>query len=78
MSKTRIVLVSNGVKEMLKSKQIEEFCLEQAKQIQQRAGEGYGIDTHVGKTRVNASVFPNTAKSIRNEKENNILLKSLR
>lgn len=55
------------------------ICLEHAEAIRSAAGgTGYVVDSHVGKSRVNASVRANTVESIKDNYENNTLLKSLR
>lgn len=56
-----------------------DICLEHANATCESAGgEGYEVTTHTGKNRVNASVRANTVKTIKDNYENNTLLKSLR
>lgn len=74
----RIVLNKKSVKELLKSQEMLDICLEHANATAETAGSGYEVTTHIGKTRVNASVRANTVESIKDNYENNTLLKSLR
>lgn len=76
--KHEIVLNSAGVREMLQSPEMQSLLLERANEIAARAGEGYTTDVFVGKTRANASVFANTEEAMRDNMENNTLLKALR
>lgn len=79
MSRTRIVLNKKNVKELLKSQEMMNICLEHAEATRSAAGGiGYVVDSHVGKSRVNASVRANTVESIKDNYKNNTLLKNLR
>lgn len=79
MAKTRIVLNKSGVREMLRSNEMMNICLEHANATMEAAGgEGYEVTSYTGKNRVNASVRANTVKTIKDNLENNTLLKSLR
>ena len=75
--KFHIELNSDGVKELLKSPEMAAICKEHAKAIANRAGNGYGISTRTGVTRVNASVMPETAEAARDNMKNNTLLKAV-
>lgn len=78
MSKNvEIVLNSAGIRELLKSAEIEAVCRDQAEAVANRAGAGYKVDTHVGKTRVNAMVSTDTKEAYRDNLKNNTLLKAL-
>lgn len=78
MAKLKITLNSSGIRALLKSNEIVGACQEKAKQIAKAAGSGYSTDTHIGVTRGNASVFPETEAAIRDNYKNNTLLKSMR
>ena len=78
MSNVKIVLNSKGVKELLKSQEMEEACMEHANKILSKVGEGYSATTHAGKNRVNVSVGTETYEAMKDNYENNTLLKSLR
>ena len=78
MSKrVEIELISAGVRELLQSDEIREYCEELAQGVASRAGDGYEIDSMVGKTRANASVYAATKEANRDNLENNTLLKAL-
>ena len=76
-NKVRIELNSAGIVELLKSSEIESCCNEIAQGVAARAGDGYEVNTHVGKKRVNAEVKAETPKARRDNLKNNTLLKAL-
>lgn len=77
MSKVEIELNSAGIRELLKSAEIQGYCEELARGVASRAGDGYEVDTMVGKTRVNASVYAATKEANKDNLKNNTLLKAL-
>lgn len=78
MSRVTIKLNKSGVGEFLKGPEMTAITTELAQSIAKRAGDGYEADSYVGKTRVNASVYPATFEATRDNNRNNTLLKSLR
>ena len=72
-----IELNSSGIQELLKSEEIRSYCEELANDVRDRAGEGFAVDTHVGKTRVNAMVYADTKEAISLNYKENTLLKAL-
>ena len=76
--KTKIVLNSAGVREMLKSPEMKALLSERAHTIAGRAGTGYETDVFTGRNRANASVFASTKEAFSDNLKNNTLLKSLR
>ena len=76
--KIRVELNSDGVRELLRSPEMAAICKEQAKAIAARAGDGYSVSTYTGATRVNASVMTETPEAMRDNLENNALLKAVR
>ena len=59
----KIVLDKKGVRELLRSQEMMDICLEHAEATKTAAGsEGYEISSHVGTNRVNASVRADTNK----------------
>lgn len=78
MSKTKVKLNSAGVRELLKSKEMQEVITEHATSIKGRAGDGYEQDLQVGKNRANAMVWAETSKAKSENFENNTLLKAVR
>lgn len=78
MSKrVEIELNSAGIRELLKSYEIKSYCEELARGVAGRAGDGYAVDSMVGKTRANASVYADTKEANRDNMKNNTLLKAL-
>ena len=78
MSKqVKVELNSAGIQELLKSSEIQSTCMEQAKAVARRAGDGFAVDSYVGKTRVNAMVFADTAEANKRNLRENTLLKAL-
>ena len=65
MAKNELVLNDEGIQALLKSKEIQDVLLGEAKKLSNRAGYGDSVDTYVGKTRANASVrsFNNSSKN---------------
>lgn len=78
MAKTRIVLSKKNVKSLLKSKEMKNFLEQQASEIKNKAGQGYGSDTHVGKNRLNVAIYPITQEAAQDCYENNTLIKALK
>lgn len=76
--KTKVVLNSKGIREMLKGEEMQALLKERATEIANRAGEGYEVDVHTGKTRANASVYTTSKKVMRDNMKNNTLLKAVR
>ena len=71
----KFVLDKATVGDLLKG--MGSVCETVAKEIAGRAGEGYEVTTHIGKTRVNASVHPATKKAKKDNLKNNTLLKAV-
>lgn len=78
MSNFKLKLNSKGVREMLRSAEMQAMLRERAEAIKGRAGDGYEVSTMAGKTRANASVKATTVKAIKDNKKNNTLLKAVR
>jgi len=78
MADMRFTLNSKGVKALLKSAEMESIVREKANEAVKRLPSGYEADTHVGKTRVNASIRTRTASAVKDNSKNNSLLKAVR
>lgn len=78
MAKYRIELNRSSVSELLKGGAMAGVCLGHAQTIAKRAGDGYVVTTHVGPTRVNASVATATDEAARENLRNNTLLKAVK
>ena len=68
----------SGVAELMKSPEMIEVLKDKARSIQEAAGDGYEINSFVGKNRANVSVKTKTRKAIRDNNKNNTLLKAMR
>lgn len=77
MAKYRIKLISSGIKELLKSKEITSEVYKAASDVQKRAGAGYEIGQYTANTRSVATVYAASDKAKKDNLENNTLLKSL-
>lgn len=73
----KVKLISSGVRAMLKSSEMQAVLKDQADAIVQRCGDGYEIDPYIGKRRANVSIRTKTAEAVKDNSENNTLLKSL-
>jgi len=67
-----------GVRELLKSPEIAAECGKHAAATAAAAGDGYTVEARNYKDRSGYAVFPETFKAIRDNFDNNTLLKSLR
>ena len=76
--KFHVELVSAGVRELLRSPEIQSNINEVAEAVARRAGEGYeAVPGTKGKTRANVRVQAGTPEANRDNKKNNTLLKAL-
>ena len=78
MGKMKFKLNGSGVRQLLKSSEMQAVLASKATEIKARAGEGYDQDTYVGKTRANVMVYADSAKAKRDNMNNNTLLKAVR
>lgn len=78
MAKVRVVLNRSGVRELLKSDAMAQACKEQANAIKNRCGDGYESDVYTGKNRVNAMVWPESAKARQDNSHDNTILRRLK
>lgn len=78
MSKITFVLNSKGVNQLLKSSEVQSALSSIADKIQSKAGVGYEKNSHVGKNRANAMVYPDSIKAKVDNSKNNTLLKAAR
>ena len=78
MNSLKVKLNSSGVREMLKSAEMQSLLAERAQEITNRLGDGYTTDSYVGKNRANVSIHPKTAKAFRETYKENSILKALR
>jgi len=77
MSKTKVVLNRDGVRELLKSEGMLQMCKQIAENAQGKLGDGYETTTHIGKNRCNASVKAVSEKAKKENMEDNTILKAI-
>lgn len=78
MSKFKFELNREGVRELLKGQEMKNIVESYATDIKNRAGDGFGQDSYVGKNRVNAMVYPDSPKAFFKNLKQNILLKAMK
>lgn len=77
-NKFKFVLNKSGVRELLKSNEMQSILTEKASDIRMRCGDGYKQDIHIGKNRANAMVWAASYKAKRENYKNNTILKAVR
>lgn len=77
MSKLKIVLNKQEVRNMLRSKEMMNICKEHAQKAQSKLGDGYEVKPYTGANRVNVSLSATTKKAQKENHENNTILKAL-
>ncbi len=77
MSKVKIELNSAGIRELLRSEEMQKLLEEQAEAVAGRCGAGYEHDTYLTGGRAVASAFTATPEAKRDNLENNTLLRGL-
>ena len=78
MSKIKFKLNGSGVRELLKSSEMRAICNEHATRIANSAGEGYEVQERSYPERTGFAVRTATAKAIKDNSDNNTLLKAVR
>ena len=78
MAKLTIKLNSDGVRELLRSDEVKDFLSQKAGEISGRCGTGYATDTKLMSTRVIASVYTEDPKAMKDNLDNNTLLRAIR
>ena len=77
-SKIKIELNREGVRQLLQSSEMMNICESYANSARGRLGEGYAVDSRVGKNRVVVELRAETFRARRDNIKNNSILKSLR
>lgn len=77
MSKVKVVLNYNAMNKLRKSSEVREMLKDKAEEIAKRCGEGYAADHKYMGTRVIASVYTETPEAMRDNSNNNTLLKEM-
>lgn len=78
MGSFKFKLNQKGVRELLKSDEMQSVLSTRARSIRERCGEGYEQDIYIGKSRANAIVRAKTYKAKKDNLKNNTLLKAVR
>ncbi|WP_449450889.1 hypothetical protein [Streptococcus suis] len=78
MARTKFKLNRAGVRELMKSTEMQAVLTDKANGIRNRAGTGYESDIFVGKTRANAMVYADSYQAKRDNKKHNNLLKAVK
>lgn len=77
MAKVKVEMNHDGMRDLLKSPELEKYLGELAQKIAGACGEGYAWDTKQMPTRVIASAYTDTYDAMKDNAANNTLLKAL-
>lgn len=66
-----------GLRSLMHSSEMVSACKEQADKICGKCGEGYATDTYHAQTRAIASVYTDSFKAMKDNMDNNTLLKAM-
>lgn len=78
MSKVKFILNRKGVSQLLKGEEIQGVLESYGSDIKKRAGEGYDMNSRVGKIRANTMVYADSMRAKRDNLKNNTLLKAMK
>lgn len=77
MAKVKFELNREGVKELLRSKEMMDVCREYANNALGKLGDGYEVTTHTGSNRVNAQVAAVTYAAKKENLSDNTIIKAV-
>ncbi len=77
MSRRIFTLDRLGVRELLRSPEVEETVREYAEEVVGRLGSGYAVDVKTGRKRVNAAVCPESGRAKHENYAHNSILKAV-
>ena len=77
MAKVRFELNREGVRELLRSKEMMDVCQEYANNALGKLGDGYEVTTHTGTNRVNAQVAAVTYEAKKENLSDNTIIKAV-
>lgn len=77
MAKVKVELNRQGVRELMKSKEMMDICSEYANNALARLGDGYEVNTYSGENRVNAEVYAQSFAAKRENLKSNTILKAV-
>lgn len=78
MSKIKLELNSEGVREMLKWDETRAVCMEHANRVRNNCGNGYVVQSRTYRERSGAAVFADTPEAYRDNLKNETLLRALK
>lgn len=77
MANLRFELNREGVRDLLRSKEMMDVCQEYANNALGKLGDGYEVTTHTGSNRVNAEVAAVTAAAKKENLSDNTIIKAV-
>lgn len=77
MAKVRFELNREGVRDLLRSKEMMDVCQEYANNALGKLGDGYEVTTHTGSNRVNAQVAAVTYAAKKENLSDNTIIKAV-
>lgn len=77
MAKVKFELNREGVRELLRSKEMMDVCQEYANNALGKLGDGYEVTTHTGTNRVNAQVAAVTYAAQKENLSDNTIIKAV-
>lgn len=77
MSKVKIELNRAGIREVLRSDGMAAMLETEARKRADGLGDGYGVNTYVGRNRVNVEIIAETPEARRDNLKNNTLLRAI-
>lgn len=77
MAKVRFELNREGVRDLLRSKEMMDVCQEYANNALGKLGDGYEVTTHTGTNRVNAQVAAVTYAAEKENLSDNTIIKAV-
>lgn len=77
MAKVRFELNREGVRDLLRSKEMMDVCQEYANNALGKLGDGYEVTTHTGTNRVNAQVAAVTYAAKKENLSDNTIIKAV-
>lgn len=73
----RVVLKTEGVRELLRSPDMLAVCVGHANKIAARAGEGFEVDSMIGRNRARATVGTATVPAMIRQARDHVLERSI-
>lgn len=77
MAKVKFELNREGVRDLLKSKEMMDVCQKYANNALGKLGDGYEVTTHTGSNRVNAEVAAVTYAAQKENLSDNTIIKAV-